>query len=151
MRHRFPHTFFKRECGRASGAAGWIGGIPFSPSFSVTRVKEAISTQRDGDSKCPCFSNNPLDRPFTAFCALSAVFKTVAPHWCGLAPSAKSGISGRKRKSFPFSLSVPTGDPRAARPPPRRPPRRPGQTPSFPLTLSHSPPSSLSSFLSDDV
>ena len=30
---------------------GWIGGIPFSPSLSVTKVGRGISTEGDGDSK----------------------------------------------------------------------------------------------------
>ena len=60
----------------------------------------------------------------------------MSPSLSSRARSAKSGISGRKRKSFPFSLSVPAGS-RATRLTPRRPPRRPGQTPPPLLPFFH--------------
>ena len=112
---------------QAGMRAGWIGGIPFSPSFSATKLGRGISTEGDGDSKHQDHLNNSGRRALI-FSAPSLIVKNRVPLPSSLASSAKSGISGRKRKSFPFSLSVPT-DPPCHRP--RRPPRRPGQTPSL--------------------
>ena len=92
---------------QAGMRAGWIGGIPFSPSFSATKLGRGISTEGDGDSKHQDHLNNSGRRALI-FSAPSLIVKNRVPLPSGLASSAKSGISGRKRKSFPFSLSVPT-------------------------------------------
>ena len=65
----------KKKFAVANAGAGRIGGIPFSPSFSLPKVGRGISTKGDGDPKRRDYLNNSSRLGFIFVRALSCRLK----------------------------------------------------------------------------